>query len=278
MDAGLLDSIRADLVKSKAVDQFLKSMSYSDLRSLAASGHGGALEDRIGRMLRQMAMEKENGYKMQNVDPRFAPTYEERVKDLDTLLNKGKLSVKEQFRAVVERGIVDQASGQLNRRPDEKIINIDSINRQTDLQIGIYSKLMNEESMKNFVEDARANGYEEACRNFEAANAGMLKANKLTEDLDNRLKGEPEPDALKKIAAQRMVLLQKKAAFQQDKNSDKLGTKGLMAQAQGDGAKLVESYALAKQDKLEYYNPVAPAPAKNGPQNEAENKGPQINM
>ncbi len=48
--------------------------------------------------------------------------------------------------------------------------------------------------------------------------------------------------------------------------------------AQGDGAKLVESYALAKQDKLEYYNPVAPAPAKNGPQNEAENKGPQINM
>ncbi|MBR0517586.1 MAG: hypothetical protein IJK10_05640 [Firmicutes bacterium] len=74
------------------------------------------------------------------------------------------------------------------------------------------------------------------------------------------------------IAAQRMVLLQKKAAFQQDKNSDKLGTKGLMAQAQGDGAKLVESYALAKQDKLEYYNPVAPAPAKNGPQNEAENK------
>ena len=40
--------------------------------------------------------------------------------------------------------------------------------------------------------------------------------------------------------------------------------------AQGDGAKLVESCALAKQDKLEYYNPVAPAPAKNGPQNEAE--------
>ncbi|MBR3033833.1 MAG: hypothetical protein IKI53_00580 [Firmicutes bacterium] len=47
MNADLLDSIRADLVKSKAVDQFLKSMSYSDLRSLAASGHGGAMEDTL---------------------------------------------------------------------------------------------------------------------------------------------------------------------------------------------------------------------------------------
>lgn len=431
MNADLLDTIRADLVKSKAVDNFLKSMSYSDLRNLAASGHGGAmeakfaeylkknpeaipadapyqymptakertealkskmdgadfakrtppgeqrkvyiellaarmavnskrhnkeslnpqlnaqtlaqerakfneeplrtalvrltgmgdigdgtykaamsghggaLEDRMVRMLRQMAMEKENGYQMQNVDSRFAPTYEERANDLDYLLNHGKLTVKEQFRAAVERGIVDQASGQANRRPDEKIINIDSINRQTDLQIGIYSKLMNEESMKNFVEDAKANGYEEACRNFEAANAGMLKANALTENLDKQLESNPEPDDLKKIAAQRMVLLQKKAAFQQDKDSDKLanaldkenlnkdveqlmkgylfqevcdklGTKGLMDQAKGDGSKLVESYALAKQDKLEYYNPAAPAPVNNGPKKVEENKGPQV--
>lgn len=59
---------------------------------------------------------------------------------------------------------------------------------------------------------------------------------------------------------------------------DKLGTNGLMAQAKGDGAMEVESYALAKQDKLEYYNPAAPAPAKNDPQNETENKGPQVGM
>ncbi|MBR3395626.1 MAG: hypothetical protein IKG76_07585, partial [Firmicutes bacterium] len=415
MDAGMLDNIREDMTKSTALDQFLKSMSYSDLRSLAASGHGGAmedkfaeylkktpeaipadapyqymptakerteavkammddanftrqatpgeqrklyiellaarmavnskrhnkdslnvqlnaetldqerkklkeeplntalirltdmgdigdgtykaamsghggaLEDRMVRMLRQMAMEKENNYQMQNVDPRFAPTYEERAKDLDTLLNHGKLTVKEQFRAVVERGIVAQASEQIHRKPDDRLSNIESINRQTDLQMGIYSKLMDERSMKDFVEDARANGYEAACYNFEAANAGMLKANTLTEKLDEQLEANPEPDALKKIAAQRMVLLQKKAAFQEDKNSDKLanaldkanldkdveklmkdhlfkevcdklGTNGLMAQAKGDGAKLVESYALAKQDKLEPYNPVAPAP------------------
>ena len=57
---------------------------------------------------------------------------------------------------------------------------------------------------------------------------------------------------------------------------DKLGTNGLMAQAKGDGAKLVESYALAKQDKLEPYNPVVPAPVKEGPKKVEENKGPQV--
>ena len=178
-------------------------------------------------------------------------------------------------------------------------------NSQMDAGLGIYSKLMDEKSMKDFVEDARANGYEAACYNFEAANAGMLKANTLTEKLDEQLEANPEPDALKKIAAQRMVLLQKKAAFQEDKNSDKLanaldkanldkdveklmkdhlfkevcdklGTNGLMAQAKGDDSKLVESYALAKQDKLEPYNPVVPAPVKEGPKKVEENKGPQV--
>lgn len=58
--------------------------------------------------------------------------------------------------------------------------------------------------------------------------------------------------------------------------TEKKKSSRFLAQAKGDGAKLVESYALAKQDKLEYYNPAAPAPAKNGPQKVEENKGPQI--
>ena len=309
LNAETLDQERKKLKEEPLNTALIRLTAMGDMADgtykAAMAGHGGALEDRMVRMLRQMAMEKENGYQMQNVDPRFAPTYEERAKDLDTLLNHGNLSVKEQFRAVVERGIVEQASEQIHLRADDKITNIDSINRQTELQMGIYSKLMDEASMKDFVEDARANGYEAACYNFEAANAGMLKANALTENLDKQLEGNPEPDALKKIAAQRMVLLQKKAAFQQDKDSDKLanaldkanlnkdveelmkghlfkevcdklGTQGLMAQAKGDGSKLVESYALAKQDKLEPYNPVAPAPVNKGPQKVEENKGPQI--
>lgn len=309
VNAQILDRERAKFNEEPLRTALVRLTGMGDIGDgtykAAMSGHGGALEDRMVRMLRQMAMEKENGYKMQDVDARFAPTYEERANDLDDLINHGNLSVKEQFRAVVERGIVEQASEQIHLRPDDRISNIDSINRQTDLQMGIYSKLMDEASMKSFVEDARANGYEEACKHFEGTHAGMLKANALTETLDKQLKDELEPDALKKIAAQRMVLLQKKAVFQEDKDSDKLanalekanlskdvnklmkdplfkevceklGTKGLMDQAKGDGTKLVESYALAKQDKLEYYNPAVPAPVNKGPQKVEENKGPQI--
>ena len=56
----------------------------------------------------------------------------------------------------------------------------------------------------------------------------------------------------------------------------KLGTDGLKAYAKGDGTKLVESYALEKEDKLEPYKPEAPAPAKNNVKKDVQPGGPQV--
>ena len=176
MNADLLDSIRADLVKSKAVDQFLKSMSYSDLRSLAASGHGGAMEDRFAEYLRRNPEAIPADAPMH-----YRPTAKERTEALKVMM--------------------DGADFTKQATPGE--------------QRKVYIELL----------------------------------------------------------ATRMAVNSKR--HKKDSLNVQMNAQTL---AQGDGAKLVESYALAKQDKLEYYNPVAPAPAKNGPQNKAENKGPQINM
>ena len=267
----------------------------------ALSGHGGALEDLVRVELRRMALEKDSGYKMQDVDPRYAPTFDQRRNDLRGLIDSGTLSVKEQFRAEVERGVLEQMQGE--RKGDERIGNIESVNRQVDTKIALYSKIMDENSMREFVADAKTHGYEEATYRFDAAHMGQLKAIQKGEDLEKQLAGEPELDDLKKIAAQKMVLLKHKTQFQADKDNDKLsaaldkeqfdknvekmmkdhlfkevcdklGPNGLKAQAKGDGEKLVESYALAKADKLEPYKPEAPA-VKNGPQKDVQNKGPQ---
>jgi hypothetical protein len=59
----------------------------------------------------------------------------------------------------------------------------------------------------------------------------------------------------------------------------KLGERGLTEQTKGDGLKLVDSYKLAKDDKLEFYNPNKPV-VKEGPvqapKKPEEVKGPQM--
>ena len=59
----------------------------------------------------------------------------------------------------------------------------------------------------------------------------------------------------------------------------KLGERGLAEQAKGDGLKLFDSYNLAREDKLEFYNPNKPV-VKDGPvqapKKPEEVKGPQM--
>ena len=95
-----------------------------------------------------------------------------------------------------------------------------------------------------------------------------FKNGKITsEQLEKAL----EPDALAKNVN---TLLTRDHLFSEVCN--KLGVKGLLAQAGGDGKDLAKSYQLAREDKLEFYNAPKPAVAKvqkNGPE---AGGGPQL--
>lgn len=277
----------------------------------AITGHGGGLEDLMKKELRDMAMEEEFGYRMQQVDARFAPTYDQRKSDLQTLLNGGELTPLQQLNAAVELNVLnnvqqDGPEGHLDSDPIEKI---DSINRQTDMKLDLYKKIMGENDMKAYAADTLKSGPQTAAYNFESAHMGEIKAINLREKLDQEL-ANPDlgRDDLANIAAQKMVLLKHRNEFQQTKDNDKLakalekenmaaeveemrkhhlfaemveklGKEGLQKQVQGDGAELAVSYGLAKQDKLEYYKPEqAPVKAnqKDGPQaGDPQANGPQ---
>ena len=311
LDANILDQERKKFGEEPLRSALVRVTAMGSRQEAACeaalSGHGGALEDLVRTEIRRMALEKDSGYKMQNVDSRYAPTYDQRRQDVQDLIDSGKLTLKEQFRAVTELGVLAQETE--DRRAGDPITNIESINRQTENRMALYGKIMNAGSMQEFVNDAKKLGYEEASRRFDSAHMGELKAIQMAEKLDKQLAEGPEKNDLPTIAAQKMVLLQKKTEFQQDKDNDKLsnaldkeefnksvdklmrnhlfkevcdklGTEGLMAQAKGSGEKLIESFALAKEDKLEPYRPEAPADEKKGPQNEQvreeQQAGPQV--
>lgn len=270
----------------------------------ATTGHGGGLEDLLRTEIRRMATAKDNGYRMQNVDSRFAPTYGERQKDLRAMLDFYSMSTREKFRAAVEMRAVEQAMEQVSLKGDDRITNIESINRQTETQVALYSKVLDEAGMQQFIDNAKARGYEEAFKTVEADHAGELKAIRLSEKLDEKLAGDPEKADLPKLAAQRMILLQYRQQFQSDKDNtkledaidknldkdveklmnhylfkevcEKLGTRGLLEQAKGNGEQLVESFALAQQDKLQPYGEEkAPAAVKDDLQKNIVNEGPE---
>ena len=308
LDANILDQERKKFEQEPLKTALARMTAMGDQQELscdaALKGHGGGLEDRIQRELRRMALEEESGYRMQNVDERYAPTYNERYRDLAEITGSAAMPINVRMRAAVEGGMVYRAMDQAQRTPEDRINNVDSINRQTDKQVELLNKVMPDIEKISFVNNVNKLGYEEACKQVEGRHAGEIKAINLAEKLDEELAKKPEGEALAKLAAKKMLLLQHKMQFQQNKDKydlleanktladaldektldakaekmmrhynfkdmvEKLGTEGLQKQAEGDGAKLVESYALAEQDKLQPYKPAAAAPVKNGPVNE----------
>lgn len=266
----------------------------------ALSGHGGALEDRLRAELRRMAVEKDNGYKLQNVDPRFAPTAEQRYADIQALMNAKKLSDPEKLRLTTEAGMLQEMIN--DGKGTEPLANIESLNRQVDTRTELYSKVMDTKSLKDFIDGTFKDGYDRACSKFEAAHAGPLKAIRVEEEINAQLNPELDQDTLAKLAAKKMILLQHKMEYQKDKNGEKLekalekanleknvdrlmndylfkevcqklGAEGLSEYTKGDGSQLVESYALAKTDQLQPYNP--PVPVVKNEQKNIAIEGPQ---
>ena len=314
LDAKTLASEREKLKKEPLATALVRMTTMGDRQeitsSVATDGHGGALEDFLRDELRLMASEKDNGYRMQDVDERYAPTYKERKEDLKRILRSGSLSTDEMFRAAVELGKVDAAQSAASRGEADRINNINSINNTTDEAVAFYSKLMGKQDKMQFVNDVYMKGYDEACKTFDAKYPGEVKAARLSDQLEEKLNGKPSEDDLKKLAAQKMVLAKHKGdlangkitssqlenaletkKFEADVNKlmkedhlfnevcEKLGERGLAEQAKGDGLKLFDSYNLAKEDKLEFYNPNKPVVKEgpvNAPKKQEQEKGPQM--
>ena len=314
------EPLKTALIRATLENTPAKEAAYK----AAMDGHGGALEDLVRKEVRNMACEKESGYKMQDVDERYAPTYDDRRNDLKAMIKSATLSDNEKFRAVVELGKLDAAQNETHRKGDEVISNIGFVNRTTDAEVAFYSKLMGDADKLEFVNNATQKGYDEACKAFDAKHPGEVKAARFADKLEDELNkmkdlqkraendktkmlDGPNLDDLKKLAAQKMALETHKAEFRDGKITseqlekalepdalnknvntlltrdhifsevcNKLGVKGLLAQAGGDGKDLAKSYQLAREDKLEFYNAPKPAVAKvqkNGPE---AGGGPQL--
>ena len=288
LDPTVLDRERKVLEQEPLKTALVRMTLTNDRREsalgAATKGHGGGLEDQLRTEVRRMALEKESGYKMQQVDLRYAPTYAERTKDLNDLIESPQTPTQVKFRAIIERNILETA--QKDYSADTPINKVDAINAQVDSQVALYGKVMQGQEMEQFVANAREHGYDEACKIVDDAHIGQMKAIRLREQLDSQLEAGPEKQDLPKIAAQKMTLLQHWMDFADTKDDaklakamdpkqfngevnklmshhlfkevcDKLGTEGLQDHAKGSGFKLIDCYNLAKEDKLMPYKPAA---------------------
>ena len=190
----------------------------------ALSGHGGALDDLVRTELRRMAVEKESGYKMQQVDMRYAPTYDQRRQDLKALTESGQAPLKAQLRAALELGVLETVQGE--HQGDAKITTVDTINRQTDDKMKIYSQVMDSKAMRAFINNAREHGTQTAVSKFEIENAGQIKAVSVMNEIDEKLAANPSKEELQELAARKMVLLEEKVAFQMNKRTEELRKEG----------------------------------------------------
>ena len=255
----------------------------------AREGHGGALEDLVREEIRTMAMEKEQGYKLTEVDPRFAPTCAQRHNDLMRLIASGELKGEDRLRATIEAGMLADRIN--NGEGQEQLTKIETMNRQVDAQAALYTKVMDSKSRNAFEADVWKNGLDAATSKFEIAHAGELRVIRLNDEINSELETKPAQDELMKLAAKKMLLCQHKVEFQQHKDNDKLATAledvnlnkeaakimstwqfkdfcntlgpdKLAAQAKEDGQKLVMGYGQALYESKHGPKPEEKAPEK----------------
>ena len=270
----------------------------------ARRGHGGALEDILRRELRGMAVDSYRGYKLQPVDPRFAPTAFERLEDLNDLLKNGKLSPADKLRAAMERGLLEE---KVNGGEGEKRLeNIDELNRQAEEKTALYAKVLDNNGVNAFIQDSAKRGSYLAAQKIEHDYGGRLQAAKLGDEIEKALEKKPEENELRKLAAQKMVLLTEKKAFQEEQNDgklftatsqsametkvnqlmekaefsrmcDTLGPEKLAAQTKGSGEQLMVEFAKAMK-KDEPVQAAENAPVKQEPNREVQAEGPQAGL
>ena len=257
----------------------------------ARDGHGGALEDLVRAEIRKMAMEKEQGCRLTEVDPRFAPTCAQRHSDLTRLIASGRLKDSDRLRATIEAGML--ADRMSRGEGEERLDNIESLNRRVDEQAAIYAKVMDGRSLNAFTADVLERGLEAGSGKFEIAHAGELRAIRLNDKLNSELEAKPSRDDLMKLAAKKMLLFQHKVEFQKNKDTDALATAledvnlnrevekmvsrwefrdfcdtlgpdKLAAQAKGSGEQLVLGYAQTLKEFRHGPKPEDKAPAKVG--------------
>lgn len=298
LNAEILDQERQKLknepLKTALARATLMGEKQEDAYQAARDGHGGALEDLVRDEIRTMAMEKEQGYKLTEVDPRFAPTCAQRHNDLTRLIASGKLRDSDRLRATIEAGML--ADRIAKGEGEERLNNIETMNRRVDERTAIYAKVMDGHSLNDFAADVRERGLEAATAKFEIAHAGELRVIRLNDEINRQLEAKPSQDDLMKLAAKKMLLCQHKAEFQKDKDNDALATAledvnlnreadkmvrrwefkdfcntlgpdKLAAQAKGSGEKLVMGFGQAL-----YEIQHGPKPEEKAPEKKAEEK------
>ena len=186
---------------------------------IALKGHGGALEDRVRDEVRRMALEKDHGYKMQPVDMRYAPTFDERRQDLRELAGYAKAPAAAKLQAAVELGMLDRVQRD-GYSGSARISAFDTINSQVDSVMKVYGRTMDAKDINAFTNEVLENGYESATSKYEYRHPGSIAAAKKFNELDEKLAANPSQEDLRRLAAEKMVLAEAFGTYQINRNID----------------------------------------------------------
>ena len=193
----------------------------------AVHGHGGKLEDDVREEIRNLSNAKDNGYRLAEVDKRFAPTYSQRGADIISMINSDgsetgalprrsirvSLTNQEKIEKLAELALIDRKL--FTHQQTENIVDAKEFNREAKrLAAGYAVALTDEETFNSLINATKGNWNElsDALKKFENKNAGTILAEsmktEITDDVEDILKGDPntQKEKLVRLAAKKMVV------------------------------------------------------------------------
>ena len=191
---------------STALDRTIARNYANDAPTAAQQGHGGALEDMVRQEVRKMCLENRGG-PMVEADKRYAPTYEERMADLEGMLRGGRLTKDQQLERALEAHFLSQRKGA--GKKGARIGEIAELNRKVARTAESCRRVLSEQEaglMNDHVKRTDPELRERGVDDMLKRHKGMIAATEREIDIQERLAQRPGMEELKHLAAEKLTL------------------------------------------------------------------------
>ena len=208
-----IDPRRLRFERQKLREEPMKTALYraitrnyaKDAPIAAREGHGGALEDMVRQEVRRMCLESKGG-PMVEADKRYAPTYEERMADLDGMLREGRLPKDRALERTLEAHFLSQRKGA--GKKGARIGDIAELNRKVSRTAESCRRVLSEQE---YAELSGSMKEDPALREQHAAtmlerHKGMIAATEREIEIREKLAQRPGMEELKHLAAEKLTL------------------------------------------------------------------------
>lgn len=168
----------------------------------AKHGHGGKLEDMIRDEVRAISTMEAFRYKLPDVDARYAPTNEERLRDIGNIMKYRSVSMDDKRRLALEVKYLNP------QNPEGRIQNGREITEETEKTLALFNKYASEHE-KNLILRAYPSGKEAmdtVIQSFHYDHDGLMKAEKMIQELDQKQQNASSWNDMKKVLAEQHIL------------------------------------------------------------------------